>query len=123
MKKPHNRRLAIEMPILCVCGILLWRLTSRNTGGYAGNSVPDLCFAVGSVFLIRGIIALLGQSHAFSLTADSFRFVHRLYRGKKNGEETEEPRQEPAGPDRRIAPVCLILGGILSVISVLAGIL
>lgn len=125
MKQPVNRRFMIEIPLLCAAGILLWYLTSRNTGASETHTIPDLCFAVGSVFLIRGIVALLNQNHAFTRTADSFRFVHRIFRGKTKAEEEAAtvPAKEKPEPDRRLAPVYLITAGSLIAVSVLVSVL
>lgn len=124
MKKSAGKRFAIEIPVLCAAGVLLWVLVSRNTRASAANTVPDLCFSVGSVFLIRGIIALLSRSHAFSFSAESFRFVHRLYRGKKDpGEDPDVPKVQKNEPDRKTAPVYLTAGGLLIAVSVLTGFL
>lgn len=124
MKKPVKSRFVIEIPILVLAGILLWYLTSQNTKTPQQNVLPDILFAVGSIFLIRGIIALLGRSHAFSHTSDSFRFVHRLFRGKKAEEETESAgscKADKPESDRRTVSVYLIIAAILIIASVLTG--
>lgn len=76
--------------------------------------------------MIRGIIALLGRSHAFTHASDSFRFVHRLYRGKKaeDDADTAVPRREKTPEnDRRSVAIYFIIAGILIAASVLTGLL
>ncbi len=76
--------------------------------------------------MIRGIIALLSRSHAFTHTSDSFRFVHRIFRGKKaeDDADTAVPRKENSSEnEHRSVAIHFIIAGVLIAASVLTGLL
>ena len=86
-----SRSFRITSLILFVIGLALgiWQGVSRQSPVLIFLS--DLCFSEAMVFLVFGIIRLLGNMHVFTSAAYSFRFVHRIFRNQKvSGEKSRD---------------------------------
>ena len=68
--------LMIECVILTAAGVVLARLTGSL-------SPADVFFALASVFMMWGIVRVLGNMHAFTMVTWSFKRLHRMTQGEK----------------------------------------
>ncbi len=91
MKELKSRSFRITIIVLFVVGlgIGVWQGVSRASSAFV--FVSDLFFSEFLVFLLFGVIRMLGNMRAFTSAAYSFRFVHRLFRNQKvSGKESQE---------------------------------
>ena len=80
-----TRSFRITALVLFLIGLALeiWQSSVQGTLGLNSVFLSDLLFAEFMVFMIFGLIRLLGNMRAFTAASYSFTFVHRLFRNEK----------------------------------------
>ena len=114
------RSFRITSLVLFVIGLALglWQGISRQSPVLVFLS--DLFFSETMVFLVFGIICVLGNVHAFTSASYSFRFIHRIFRNQRvSGEKSRDEymKYRESRPTHPEAKGYLILAAIFLVLS------